>query len=278
MLHFCNVSGLCASFHTGPITCGVSSWISLPLHRDAFIAYNKLTIDSYFSYSRFTGYIGFPVLYTIDKRDYSSINGTKIPGDTILNRIALGDMSAYIGIRIGRFEPRIGIIIPLGYPTNSGVWLGSKNLILKTGLGFSGNLSSKLRLKYGGEIYFKYYVTGFPEIIDSQGKKGSWSIEPDLKITAAPTKKIRVGIETLCGFKKFYAKWLLSGSLQGYELSSSIVPHLIASWDLSSKLYLSGKAGFGPQFKSKVDSSPDDNNWNHTGYAVNIGISAGFYP
>lgn len=257
---------------------GVGSWIHFPLDRDAFSAYNKLTLESYFSYSRFKGFIGVPILYTLDKRDYKNVDGKRIPGDTILDKVAPGDLSVYIGIRTGNFEPRIGLVVPLGYPTNSGVWLGSKNVIIKTGVGFSGDISKKLKLKYGGELYLKYYVAGFPEIEDSHGKKGSWSIEPDLKIVLEPSRKWKLGIETLCGIKKLYPKWLKYGSFQGYELSFSIVPHFIFSYDLSSRLFLSGKAGFGPSFKSKNDSALGMHPWKHSGNAANFGLSAGFYP
>lgn len=267
-----------ASFHTGPVCTGVSSWVAYPVDRDVFSAYNKLSFDAYFSYANFKGFTGFPILYTMSKKDYVTVNGVKVPGDTIVGKSAAGDFSTYIGIRIRNIEPRIGIIFPLGYATNTGVWLGSKNIILKSGVGFSGNLNKKLKLKYGGEFYLCNYIAGFPEIAGSQGKRGSWSLEPDLKISTERFKKLKFGIETLAGFKKFYPIWLNYKSFQGYELSSSIVPHIFASYDISSRIYVSGKGGFGPSFKRIVDSPSNQSHWHHSGYALNIGIGAGFYP
>jgi hypothetical protein len=267
-----------ASFHTGPLTCGISSWVQFPLDRDVFSAYNKMSFDGYFSFGRIKGFLGFPVMYTLNKKDYLNVNGIKIPADTILGRVALGDLHAYIGMHIGSIEPRIGIVVPLGYGTNSGVWLGSKNIVLKPGAGFSGDLNKRLRLRYGGEFYFSYYIAGYPEIKGAQGKRGSWSIEPDFKVTWEPCKKWKVGIETFGGFKKLYPIWLKYGLFQGYELTTSAVPHLIGSYDLSSRIYLTGKAGIGPSFKKIFDSPALDNQWYHSGYAINIGIGAGFYP
>ena len=188
LLHTFGLVAISATFHTGPVTCGLGSWISIPLDRHAFCAYNKLSFDSYFSYGKLKGFIGFPILNTIDKRDSLNVNGHRIPYDTVFGAIAAGDLSAYIGFHTGNFEPRLGIIIPLGYTTNSGVWLGSKNVIIRSGTGFSGEIYKKFRIRYGGEVYFNYYIAGYPEIEDSQGKAGSWSVEPDLKITFKPVR------------------------------------------------------------------------------------------
>jgi hypothetical protein len=267
-----------ASFHTGPVCTGISSWVVYPVDFEIFNAYNKLSFDAYFSYGKFKGFAGFPILYTISEKEYVQVNGIKVPGDTIVGKTAAGDFSAYIGFRIGSIEPRIGIVFPLGYATNTGVWLGSKNIILKSGLGFSGNQSKKLKLIFGGECYLNYYIAGFPQIAGSQGKRGSYSLEPDFKLSTERFKKLKFGIETLAGFKKFYPIWLKYNSFQGYELSSSVVPHIFASYDLSPRMYISGKCGFGPTFKRIVDSPSNQRHWHHTGYALNIGIGAGFYP
>ena len=266
-----------ASFHTGPIECGLSSWINFPLNSDVYSAYNKFSVDGYFSYGKLKGFIGAPLLYTIDKKDSKKVDGETIYSSYYKGAIALGDLNMYIGYQIGNFQPRIGMVVPLGYPTNSGVWLGSKNVILKAGAGFSGDISQKLHLKFGGEIYVKYYICGYPEIEDALGKAGSWSIEPDLKLTTQPFKKWRFTFEALCGFKKFYPIWLKYGSFQGYELSSSIVPHISVSYDVKPKLYLSGKVGCGPGFKRKVEYKSEQP-WRMSGYAVNLGIGMGFYP
>lgn len=265
-------------FHTGPVTCGISSWMSHYPGRDALNAYNKLAFDSYFSYGKLKGFVGIPLQCTVEKRDSLNVNGRKIPYDTVFSAFALGDFTTYVGYKIGNIEPRIGVTFPLFYKTNTGVWLGSKNVVLKTGFGFSGDLYKKLRLRYGGEIYYNLYVAGYPEIDGSLGKRGSWYIDPDIKVTSKVTKKLTVGLETLCGFKKLYPSWLKYGSFQGYELSSSIVPHAIFSYEFSWKYYISGKAGFGAGFKRKVDSSQGEHPWRHTGYASNFGISVGFYP
>ncbi len=277
LLIFC-IPSFCTTFHTGPISTGVSSWVAFPKDRDVFSAYNKLSFDAYFSYGRFKGFAGFPIQYTLTKKDYTNVNGANVPGDTLVGKAAAGDFTTYIGIRIGSIEPRIGIVFPLGYATNTGVWLGSKNVILKSGVGFSGNLNKKLRLRYGGELYCNYYVTGFPEIKGSQGKQGSWSIDPDLKVSTEWFKKLTLGIELLGGIKKFYPIWLKYKSFQGYELSSSIVPHIYASYDLTSRLYLSGKCGFGPSFKQIVDSPSNRRDWHQSGNSLNISIGIGFYP
>jgi hypothetical protein len=277
LLIFC-IPAFGATFHTGPISTGVSSWVSFPIDRDVFSAYNKLTFDTYFSYGKLKGFAGFPVQYTLTKKDYTSVNGVNVPGDTIVGKAATGDFSTYIGMRIGSIEPRIGIVFPLGYATNTGVWLGSKNIILKSGLVFSGDLNKKLRLRYGGEFYYNYYIAGFPEIKGSLGKKGGWSIDPDVKVSTEWFKKLTLGIEVLGGFKKFYPIWLKYKSFQGYELSSSIVPHIIGSYDLSSRVYISGKFGFGPSFKRIIDSQSYSRHWHHSGNSLNIGIGIGFYP
>lgn len=274
-----SVSASGASFRINALTTGLSSWVFFPKHREAYSAYNKLAFDGYFSYGKFTGFLGLPFQYTLDKRDYVSINGKRVPGDTLLGEFACGDLSMYIGYRLGKLEPRIGLIFPLGYKTNTGVWLGSKNVILKTGAGFSGDLNKKLKLRYGGELYFKYYIGGYPEIDGALGKKGSWSIDPDLKVTMQTSKKWKIGVETLGGYRKLYPKWLKKGSFQGYELSCSLVPHFIASYDMSYKSYISGKIGLGPSFKKSVESVVSgDTPMKHTGNSFNIGISAGFYP
>lgn len=277
LLIFC-MPALSATFHTGPIATGISSWVTFPVDRDVFSAYNKLSFDAYFSYGKFKGFAGFPLLYTLTKKDYVNVNGVNVPGGTLVGKAAAGDFTTYIGMRIGSIEPRIGIVFPLGYATNTGVWLGSKNVVLKSGMGFSGDLNKKLRLRYGGELYYNYYVAGFPEIKDSQGKQGSWSIDPDVKVSTTWFKKTTLGIELLGGFKKFYPIWLKYKSFQGYELSSSIVPHIYASYDLSSRLYISGKCGFGPSFKRIVDSPSNRRDWHQSGNSLNISIGIGFYP
>lgn len=276
-LPLCNLAIYAASFHTGPIECGIGSWINFPVNRDAYSAYNKLSVDGYFSYGKLKGYIGAPILYTLDKKDSKKVNGEIIPASYYKGATALGDLNMYIGFQIGTIQPRIGVIVPLGYPTNSGVWLGSKNVILKAGTGFSGDVSKRLHLRLGGEIYVKYYICGYPEMEDALGKAGSWAIEPDLKLTTQPFKKWRFAIEALGGFKKFYPVWLKYGSFQGYELSSSIVPHLSVSYDVKSRLYISAKAGCGPGFKRKVEYKSEQP-WKKSGYAINIGVGMGFYP
>src|SRR5512133_2320410 len=132
LLIFC-IPAFGTTFHTGPISTGVSSWVAFPIDRDVFSAYNKLSFDAYFSYGKFKGFAGFPILYTMTKKEYSNVNGVSVPGDTIVGKTAAGDFSAYIGMRFGNIEPRVGIVFPLGYATNTGVWLGSKNVILKPG-------------------------------------------------------------------------------------------------------------------------------------------------
>jgi len=268
---------LAKSLRIGPVTSGISSWIQFPKGRDAFTAYNKMSFDTYFSYGKLKGSVGFPVQYTLDKKDSISVNGRKIPADTVVGRVAPGDLTAYVGIRIGSVEPRIGIILPLGYRTNSGVWLGSKNIIVKCGAGFSGDLIKAYKIRYGGECYFNYWVAGYPEIKGSLGKRGSFSFDPDIKFTMVPFKRWLIGIETLGGMRMLYPSWLKKDSFQGYELSASVVPHFIVSHDLSKRVYMGGKIGGGWSFKKRVTAANEESLWDLSGNIVNTGISAGFY-
>lgn len=255
-----------AKVHVGPIYTGVGSWISFNSDNSNYTSYNKLSSDIYLGYNGWSGFIGIPLQSVVN-------HGT----EETKQAFSTGDLSFYIGRKISFIQPRVGMVLPLWYSTKKGVWLGSKNIIVKTGLGFSGSLFSSKTWKFGGEVYFKYNVAGFPQIEDSWGKSGSWAVDGSVKVVNKSIKKWDIGIEYLGGYKKFYARWLKNKSFQGYQLSTSCVPHLFANYDITGRMYLSGKAGFGPSFKREVTKN-DRGEWEHSSNSLNIGIGFGFYP
>lgn len=247
-----------AKIHVGPVCTGIGSWISFNKNDPYHTSYNKLSSDVYLSYKGWSGFFGIPFQCVVSHRDETKY------------AFSPGDFNFYIGRRISFVQPRLGLVFPLWYSTDKGVWLGSKNVILKTGLGFSYSLSADKSWRTAGELYYKYYIAGFPEIEDSRRKRGSWAIDGSVKLVNSSFNRWKLGIEFLGGFRKLYPKYP-----QGYQLSASCVPHVFATYDVNKRMYLSAKTGFGPSLKREDECS---GKWKHSSNSLNIAVSTGFYP
>lgn len=254
-----------AKIHVGPVCTGIGSWISFNRDNSNYTSYNKLSSDVYLNYKGWSGFFGIPFQCVVSHKD------------VIKHAFSPGDFSFYIGRRISFVQPRLGLVFPLWYSTDKGVWLGSKNVILKAGLGFAYSLSADKSWRTGGELYYKYYIAGFPEIEDSWGKRGSWAIDGSVKLVNSSSDRWKLGIEILGGFRKLYPRWFRYKNFQGYQLSASCVPHVFASYDVNKRMYLSAKTGFGPSFK-REEKNNYSGKWEHSSNSLNIAISTGFYP
>lgn len=104
----------------------------------------------YYHAGSIKGFIGLPVMLSLQSF-----------ADHIDYAVYPADMPLYFGRQWGPLEPRLGIRIPLGYPTVDTVaWIGAGTLQAIAGTGFSLGTHANKRLSMHGEIRARISLTG----------------------------------------------------------------------------------------------------------------------
>ncbi|MBD3345104.1 MAG: hypothetical protein GF401_08595 [Chitinivibrionales bacterium] len=217
--------------------------------------------DSYFNTAKFSlyyhigavkAYAGFPVMVTFE--DF---------GDSLRYAVYPADLSLYFGKRLGPVEPRLGLAVPMGYPTSHTAWIGSKNIKLLTGLGYRIGSFLNDKLTIGGEFLGRTCITGIPE----GGRFGRYSFSSYLSIAAsmALTAKTKIGFELFPQFSYYTdTDW---GTPEWK--SFGLLPSLSLKTTPSNKTEISLKAGYG-----KAVSGTD---WENNQTVISAGASYNVY-
>ncbi|MBD3319801.1 MAG: hypothetical protein GF350_01755 [Chitinivibrionales bacterium] len=190
--------------------------------------FNTANLSLYYHIGAIKAYAGFPVMVTFE--DF---------GDSLRYALYPADFSFYFGKRFGPVEPRLGLAVPMGYPTANIAWIGSKNLKLLTGLGYRIGAFFNDKLTIGGEFLGRLSVTGIPE----GGRFGLYSFSSYLSIAATLklSQKIRAGLELFPQFSYYTdtdwgtPEWKSAGLLP--SLTLKILP--------TNKTEIGLKAGYG---------------------------------
>jgi hypothetical protein len=204
--------------------------------------FNKLTTDAWFTFAGFKGYASLPFAWTVETR-YAM--DAKL-SDLTRRAFAPADMNLYLGKKFLFLEPRIGILLPLFYPTDR-AWIGSKNVRLQLGVGLNANVHEVEKVNISGEIMWQLYISGNKNIEDALAYPGSWDLLPAFKFSVKPNDQWRLGLEILGFIKKNHWVWL--ESREHYEATFGAVPNLFVDYDLTEKFNLGLKAGYGPSVK-----------------------------
>ena len=249
------------------LTTGISSWIYSPKHDDNNVHdytksyYNKLSASIYFKINSIKGYLGIPLLWTVENK-YTS-NNEKIENES-KSSVFLSDMSFYFGKKVLFIEPRIGMKIPLGYRID-GAWLGSRNIKLQIGIGLNSKVIEDRIINASGEIMWNLFLGEKY----GTGKNGSWVIIPSAKMSYKFSDTFKIGIEILGSVQ--YVEWTWSDEK---EFSAGIVPNIYSEIFLNSIIAINFKAGYGPGFKKGLN----DNTIHYTANSTNISIGINIYP
>jgi hypothetical protein len=120
--------------------------------------------------------------------------------DVKRSRWAIGDLSGYLGKRIGPVEPRLGFSIPAGYDTREGSpWIGPGTWQSTLGLAFNSRISPQSpEWEVSGEcVHAHAWKSGV-------AKTGTWSLNPSAKVIYRPEYQWKFGAEGLFWWKKSY--------------------------------------------------------------------------
>ena len=189
---------------------------------------------------------------------------------------APADLNLYVGKKVLFFEPRIGFLFPLFYPTDN-AWIGSKNVRLQLGLALNTNVHEVEKFNISGEVMWQLYLSGNKNITDALAHPGSWDLLPTFKFSVKPNDQWRVGIELLGFIKKSYWVWL--NDKQYYEATFGIVPNIFADYDITERFNLGLKVGYGPSAKGvfKRYSGLNTDNLRYTENSLNVSIGLSIY-
>lgn len=157
--------------------------------------------------------------------------------DDQVQRFAPADLLLYLGYKKKYFEPRLGVVLPLGYGQNiKESWIGSNNIKLYAGIGHKAFTKNK-RFDLTGESTFSWYVN------DALYGKKSWSVSHFSKAAIRVHENIKSGAE-LYAFSNNFSK----ESWQQYsveKLSYGIVPTLFISYVPNWRYEFTARGGYG---------------------------------
>jgi hypothetical protein len=273
-LIFLPIKAFSKDFSLDLMSINTGSWIAfIDRNPDKQISYfNKITTDSYFSFLGLKGYLGLPFLWTVETHFSQNEKVNSLTRKTF----APADMSVYIGKKVSLVEPRIGFLFPLFYPTNN-AWIGSKNIRLQLGIGLNSNVHETERVNISGEIMWQLYISGNKNIEDALAYPSSWDMLPQFKFSVKPSDQWRIGIELLGFIKKSYWVWL--NNKEYYEATLGVVPNIFADFDITEKINLGLKVGYGPSAKGifKTNSGFNLKDLYYSENSLNISISYNIY-
>lgn len=217
--------------------------------------FNKLSSTLYSSGGGLKRVISVPLAWTV------SISKERTRG-----RFFPGDFDLYFGHRFGWFEPRIGLVVPLGYALGEDwkkkAWIGSNNIKLQTGFSISKTGFEHIGLPFGLETMVSIAVTED----NAHYKKGSLGAAMYMKSSYALNKKINVGGELALYGK--VATWVWNGST---EYGLTVLPTVFGNYRFGRKWYMGSKLGFGPSLG--FDHGPHRRSW-----SCDAGMSVQYYP
>ena len=243
----------------GLFQISTGTWADFNLMNSNNFYFNSLKLDAYLDIYNFKVFIGIPFQWNV-----------QFVNKEISQGVALGDSEISLERRLfDLISPRIGIIIPVFYPTDS-IWYGSYNYKLLIGFTLSSQAPDKrtqnVSLTFG--INWRYFLNGqlnkMPDSIpsgngqtlDERGLalQGSWELLPSLKLSKR-FDQFKVGFEALAGYNRI--KWKFNLNRSGVALIEEvyfIVPHLFLEFQLNHKLDLGFKIGVGYLEKKKLDT------------------------
>ena len=235
------------------ITSGGSWMVFSKSGRTSF--FNKFSSTLYSSGSGLKRVISVPLAWTVSVRE-----------DDTKARFFPGDFDITFGHRFGWFEPKLGLIIPLGYAMDEDwkkkAWIGANNIKLQTGFSISKTGFEQIGLPFGLDMNVSIALTED----NSHYKKGSSSAAMYLKSSYKVNKKFIVGGE-LALYGKI-ATWVWNNST---EYGMTILPTVFGNYRLGRKIYMGTKFGFGPSLG--FDHGPY-----RRSFSSDIGISIQYYP
>lgn len=137
----------------------------------------------------FSWNLNYPLAYTVRRAS----------GETE-SRLAFGDLTGYLGKRLGPVEPRIGFSLPAGYDPGDGrPWIGPGSWQSTVGVAFNSRISPQSpEWEVSGEcVHAHAWKSGVM-------KAGSWSLSPSVKLVYRPEYTWKFGVEGLGWWKKSY--------------------------------------------------------------------------
>jgi hypothetical protein len=217
--------------------------------------FNKFSSTLYSSGGGIKRVISVPMAWTVS-----------VSKEQTRQRFFPGDFDMYFGHRFGWFEPRIGVVVPLGYGLDKDwkkkAWIGSDNMKIQTGFSISKTGFEHIGLPFGLETMVSIAVTED----NAYYKKGSLGAAMYMKSSYTLNKKTNVGGE-LALYGKI-ATWVWNGST---EYGLTILPTVFGSYRLTRKWYVGSKVGFGPSLG--FDHGPFRRSW-----SCDAGMSVQYYP
>lgn len=178
------------------------------------------------------GSLSIPLAFTVER--YS---------DELLYAVYPGNQEMLFGFALGRFQPRIGVALPLGYPVDDAAWIGSGNINGLVALGFKTDAKGTGNVTLGGEMLGRVALTDTSDAARLGRGSVSWyvSLRPQLR-----RKAWGYGVEAfLSGAAFTYTDWGKD------EQSVSFLPLLTVKRYLDSGWRISAKAGAGPGWSSR---------------------------
>ena len=257
------VAAASADFSTDLLIISTGSWTVLNRDWEASY-YNKLGLNGYFRIFDIKVHAGFPVAWTVEKEK---------------ERIFPGDFSFYTGKKIGRFEPRLGAVFPLGYGIDDNwkkdAWIGTNNIRLRAGVGIGATETDLVDgLRVGGEIMTTVALTGG----NTHARPGSVGGYATAKTSVQLSDPFRLGLELPLYFGAARWQWTFvndDGENENVnEYSGTFLPALYGEYHFGGMVYAGFKAGFGPSVKY----SNENPEWSYTGNSTAYSVGLHLYP
>ena len=250
-------------FSPGLLTVSAGSWIATPTGGEP-IYFNKFSITSYMTIQGFKVVPSIPIAWT-----YESSKKRQ--------RIFPGDGSIYIGRRIGSFEPRIGMSMPLGYANDRNwknrAWISTNNVKAELGLAY-GRTEDELE---GMPISLEAMIATPLTEKNAYLRMGSISMIAFGKTYWRISEDLRWGGEFMVLASRSIWNWVYQAPSGKWEqvIESSIgaLPSAWAEVRHTQNLLYSLKVGFGPQFKY----SNQFPTLTHSANSLNVSLGAQWY-
>lgn len=254
------VVGLCsavvqAGSSVDYLSAGAGCWIAVPEQEDwnAEDYFGKLSVSMYATVLGWKTFVSVPLALTVET---SSVGERKA-------QLMLGDGRFWIGRRLWAFEPRLGMLVPLGYSTDGGEgWIGSGNAALLGGVALNNAIRDDRRLRLSGEVMFKVELGG------GLAQWPSWSASPGAKISVMPSSDWVLGCEVLGSVSGMRWEWNRGQT----EYGAGFVPHLFVERYIG-RAGVGAKVGWGPSWK-RLGELPA----RFAGSSLNVSIGVGLYP
>jgi hypothetical protein len=259
------LSGLHAlEFSPGLVAFSGGSWIALPVQKSP-LYFSKAAATWYMTIAGYKAVAGVPIAWT-----YESGSNRQ--------RLFPGDGTLYIGKPIGQLQPRLGIIVPLGYGASSTwkkeAWIGTNNFKVQAGLAY-GRSEDELE---GMPLTIEAMVSTPLTEENSFTKQGSFSGIAFAKTYWRLSDLFRYGAELLATSSYTIWDWTYEARPGVWEnvreSAIGVVPHLWVEHKFASSWYCSLKGGFGPQYKQ----SNQYPGLNRSGNSLNLSLGLQWYP